>query len=73
LKRLEGFFSKLLDKLSEYLASRKGLLPLLGTAMIIVNFVLAIFFPEAYVTRINLFLHLGLITTIFGLVLAKAL
>ena len=73
MKRLEGFFSKLLDKLSEYLASRKGLLPLLGTAMIIVNFVFEILLPEAYVTRVDLFLHLGLIITIFGLVLSKAL
>lgn len=73
MKRLEGFFSKLLDKLSEYLASRKGLLPLLGTAMILVNLIFRIFFPEAYFTRIDLFLHLGLIITIFGLVLSKAL
>ena len=28
---MEGFFSKLLDDLSEYLADRKGLLPLLGS------------------------------------------
>jgi len=73
VKRLESFFSKLLDNLSEYLASRKGLLPLLGTAMIIVNFILEIFLPGAYITRVDLFLHLGLIITIFGLVLSKAL
>ena len=73
MRRLEEFFSKLLDNLSEYLASRKGLLPLLGTALILVNFIFEIFLPGAYVTRIDLFLHLGLIITIFGLVLSKAL
>ena len=73
MKRIEGFLSKLLDNLSEYLASRKGLLPLLGTALIVLNLIFKIFLPEAYLTRVDLFLHLGLIITIFGLVLAKAL
>jgi hypothetical protein len=73
MKRFEGFLSALLDKLSEYLAGRKGLLPLLGTAMIFLNLVLEIFLPSAYITRIDLLLHLGLILTVFGLVLARAL
>ncbi|MCB2178760.1 hypothetical protein KQH61_05040 [bacterium] len=73
MKNLAQFFSGLLDKLSEYLAGRKGLLPLLGTALILVNFVLEIVFPGAYITRIDLFLHVGLILAIFGIVLGTAL
>ena len=73
MNRLESFLSRLLDKLSEYLASRKGLLPLLGTVMIILNFLFEIFLPGAYITQIDLFLHLGLVVAIFGLVLASAL
>lgn len=73
MSKFQGFLSGLLDKLSEYLAVRKGLLPLLGTALILVNFVLEIAFPGAYVTQIDLFLHLGLILAIFGIVLGTAL
>ena len=73
MRKFETSLSALLDKLSEYLAGRKGLLPLLGTAMILVNFLLEIFLPGAYITRIDLFLHLGLILAIFGIVLGTAL
>ena len=73
MRKFELSLSALLDKLSEYLAVRKGLLPLLGTAMILVNFLLEIFLPGAYITRIDLFLHLGLILAIFGIVLGTAL
>lgn len=73
MKRIEGFLSKLLDNLSEYLASRKGLLPLLGTALIVLNLIFKILMPESYLTQVDLFLHLGLVITILGLVLSKAL
>ncbi|MEJ2759384.1 MAG: hypothetical protein P8046_12965 [Anaerolineales bacterium] len=73
MRKFEASLSALLDKLSEYLAVRKGLLPLLGTAMILVNFLLEIFLPGAYITRIDLFLHVGLILAIFGIVLGTAL
>jgi len=73
VKRIEGFLSKLLDNLSEYLASRKGLLPLLGTALIVLNLIFKILMPESYLTQVDLFLHLGLVITILGLVLSKAL
>jgi len=73
MKRLESFFSNLLDSLSNYLANKKGLLPLLGTGLVILNFLFKIFVPDAYITQIDLFLHLGLVVAIFGLVLARAL
>ena len=56
--------SRLLDWLSEFLAHRKGLLPLIGILLVILNFIL---------TGSNLFLHLGIIIAIFGLMLASAL
>jgi len=73
MKKPIGFLSSILDKLSEYLAVRKGLLPLIGTALIVLNLLFELLLPEAYITRIDLFLHLGLILAIFGLVLARAL
>jgi len=64
--------SSALDKLSEYLAPRKGLLPTIGVLLIVLNFVLQ-FFPLGWVKDTNLFLHLGLVIAIFGLMLAWAL
>jgi hypothetical protein len=61
-----------LDKVSEYLAPRKGLLPLIGIFLIIVNFILQ-FLPVGWLRDSNLFLHLGLVVAIFGLMLAWAL
>jgi hypothetical protein len=65
--------SKLLDLLSEYLAHRKGLLPLIGIVLIIVNLVLQFALTPFWLTTSNLLLHIGLIIAIIGLMLAWAL
>ncbi len=66
------WMNSMLDKISEYLAIRKGLLPLVGMALIIANFFLQ-FFPVGWLKDTNLCLHLGLVISIFGLMLAWAL
>lgn len=68
-----NWLSKLIDKLSNYLAHRKGLLPMLGLLIIIANLVLQFILPPGWVRDSNLFLHIGLIVSIFGLMLAWAL
>ncbi len=65
--------SKLLDRMSEYLAHRKGLLPILGIFMILFNLLIQIILPGNFLATTNLFLHIGLVTAIFGLMLAWAL
>jgi hypothetical protein len=65
--------SKLLDRISEYLAHRKGLLPIIGMALILINLILQFIFPGSLLITSNLFLHLGLLVAIFGLMLAWAL
>jgi hypothetical protein len=65
--------SKLLDLLSEYLAHRKGLLPLIGIILITLNLILQFVFEPFWLTTSNLFLHIGLIIAIIGLMLAWAL
>jgi hypothetical protein len=65
--------SNLLDWLSEFLARRKGLLPLIGIACVIVNYLLQWMFYSHWLAASNLFLHLGVIIAIFGLLLAWAL
>lgn len=67
--------NKLLDGLNEYLAKRLGLLPLVGLALIILNWVLQIF-PgpgSGWIVDSNLFLHLGLVVSLIGLLLVRPL
>jgi hypothetical protein len=66
------WMNRTLDKVSEYLSARKGLLPLIGIFFILINFVLQ-FLAVGWLKTSNLFLHLGLVIAIFGLMLAWAL
>lgn len=69
-----NWLSSLIDKASNYFAHRKGLLPMIGILLIVVNFILPFFFgPYTFVTGTNLFLHIGVIVAIFGFMLAWAL
>jgi uncharacterized ion transporter superfamily protein YfcC len=67
------FFSEFLDQTSNFLANRKGLLPLLGIGLVIFNLILVTLFPDWFFSRINLFLHLGIIIALIGQLLAWAL
>lgn len=64
--------SQFLDQLSEFLAARKGLLPLIGLGFILLNLILQ-FFSHGWIAQTNLFLHLGLILAVLGFLLARAL
>jgi len=65
--------SKLVDWLSEYLAHRKGLLPLLGLALIVLNLLFQFLLPPGWLLSTNLLLHVGLVIAILGLMIAWAL
>jgi hypothetical protein len=67
------WFSKFLDHTSEFLARRKGLLPLIGIGLILLNFLLVSIFPSGFIIETNLFLHLGLLVALIGQMLAWAL
>lgn len=67
-----AWLSKSIDKLSEFLAHRKGLMPMLGLLLIIANLVLQFVFP-GWLASTNLLLHIGLVIAILGLMLAWAL
>ncbi len=65
--------SKFLDRMSEYLARRKGLLPIIGLILIVANLLIQFISPGSFLATSNLALHIGLIVSIFGLMLAWAL
>ena len=65
-------FSSALDRLSEFFSQRKGLLPLLGIVLVIVNFFLQ-FTGDHWLATSNLFLHVGILVGLLGVMLAWAL
>lgn len=64
--------NKSIDRLSEFLAARKGLLPFIGMLLIVSNLIMQ-FLPAGWMRESNLFLHIGLLIAILGLMLAWAL
>ncbi len=67
------WLSELIDDASNYFAHRKGLLPFIGIVLVVVNFILPFFIGPNFITLSNLFLHLGVIVAIFGMMLGWAL
>lgn len=68
------WLSKFLDQASEFFAHRKGLLPLIGIVLILFNLALTLILPpDALLVTSNLFLHIGVIIALFGLMLSWAL
>jgi len=64
--------SKFLDAVAEFLAFRKGLLPLAGVFLVFLNAVFQ-FFPLGWLSESDLLLHVGVILAVIGLMLAWAL
>ncbi|MDX9863964.1 MAG: hypothetical protein RBT34_04075 [Anaerolineaceae bacterium] len=69
---IKSAFSNLLDFLSEFIATRKGLLPILGILFVALNFLLGIF-TTGWLSSSDLFLHAGIIIAVIGFLLAWAL
>ncbi|MFZ6030698.1 MAG: hypothetical protein ACOYYS_23580 [Chloroflexota bacterium] len=62
-----------LDVLSNYFAHRKGLLPIVGMVLILFNWLLQFFPGLGWIVASQSFLHLGLLITIIGFLIAWAL
>jgi TRAP-type C4-dicarboxylate transport system permease small subunit len=69
LRRLNQLF----DRLSEYFAARRGLLPLLGILLVVGNWVLRLVLPQAWPAQNDLLLHLGVVLALLGFLMAWAL
>ena len=66
-------FNEFLDQVSNYLAHRRGLLPFVGILLIVLNLIFQLIPGLGWLTTSNLFLHLGVILSIVGIMLAWAL
>ena len=70
---MKARFNKIMDWASEFLAYRKGFLPFVGIALVLINWVLQ-FIPGLYwLSTSNTLLHFGVIVAILGIMLAWAL
>jgi hypothetical protein len=66
--------NQLLDRISDFLAKFPGLLPLAGVVLVVLNFILQVAAGGGtWVVDSNLFLHLGLILSVVGLLIIKPL
>jgi hypothetical protein len=63
----------LLDRLSEYFAHRKGLLPVVGILFVCLNLILQLIPGVGWLASSHLFLHVGVIIAILGTMLAWVL
>ncbi len=62
-----------LDAASDFLAYRKGLLPLAGILFVLLNGILQFIPAAGWVAETNLFLHIGVVLAILGFMVAWAL
>lgn len=64
----------LVDRLNDFMAVRSGLLPLAGVGLIVLNLLLHIYPGSSWwIVDSDLFLHIGLIAAILGLMIGRAL
>lgn len=68
LNKLNDF----LDVASNFFAHRKGLLPIIGIVLVVLNFT-AQFLPLSWFSESDFLLHFGVILAIIGFLLAWAL
>ncbi|NHZ72095.1 MAG: hypothetical protein GWP17_03305 [Aquificales bacterium] len=67
--------NELVERLNDFFAERPGLLPLLGVLLVILNLLLQ-FYPgpgSGWFVDSNILLHIGVITSVIGLLLVRAL
>lgn len=64
--------NEFLDVASNYFAHRKGLLPMIGILFVVLNFLIQ-FFPLGWFSESDVMLHLGIVVSVLGFLLAWAL
>lgn len=70
---MSRLLSRLIDRLSEFLAARRGLPTMIGIALVAINYVLQFVPGLETFAHSNTLLHLGVVVGLFGLLLAQAL
>jgi ABC-type amino acid transport system permease subunit len=75
MNKLDAWLSKILDRISDYVSVHRGVPVLLGVLLVVLNYILLIIpgVQLGFVETTNLFLHLGVIVGLIGVLLGDAL
>lgn len=64
--------NEIVERINAFMVKRPGVLPLVGIGFILFNFLLQIYpGPDAWIAASNLFLHVGLVLSVLGLLLVN--
>ena len=75
MNKLDALLSRILDDISDYVSAHRGVPVLIGVLLVVVNYILVIIpgVQLGFVETTNLFLHLGVIVGLIGVLLGDAL
>ena len=75
MQTLDRWMSRLLDRVSDYIAAHRAMPVLLGVLLVVLNYVLRIIpgTQLGFVESTDLLLHLGIIVGLIGILLGDAL
>lgn len=75
MNKLDRYISRLIDRISDYVSTHRGVPVLIGVGLVILNYVLLIIpgIQLGFVESTNLLLHLGVIVGLLGILLGDAL
>jgi ABC-type amino acid transport system permease subunit len=75
MDKLDAWLSRLLDGISDYVSTHRGVPVLMGVLLVVLNYILLIIpgVQLGFVETTNLFLHLGIIIGLLGVLLGDAL
>jgi hypothetical protein len=75
MNKLDSSLSRLIDRISDYISGHRGVPILLGVVLVVLNYVLLIIpgVQLGFVETTNLFLHVGVIVGLMGVLLGDAL
>ena len=75
MDRLDGWLSRLIDGISDYVSAHRGVPVLIGVLLVGLNYLLVIIpgVQLGFVETTNLCLHLGVIVGLIGVLLGDAL
>jgi hypothetical protein len=75
MNKLDSFLSRIIDWISDYVSTHRGVPVLLGVALVVLNYLLLIIpgVQLGFVEETNLFLHIGVIVGLVGVLLGDAL
>ena len=69
---MDDWINEQVERINGFLVRKPGALPLAGIGLILLNFILQVFpGPDVWIVRSHLFLHLGLVVSLVGLLLVN--